>query len=116
MGEKEEVVVREGRAQGSAERVEAELRFFHRIKEIAGVQFVISKVVKGRAVESVRSGLGNQSDLSASAGAVFGGVSVGLDAKFLNVLEAGLDPEGRIELRLKPPGGPADGGEPLHAQ
>src|SRR4051794_18965525 len=51
-------------------------------------------------MKSIRAGLGDHADLTASAGAVFSRVGTRLDAEFLHVLETGLEFEGRVVLAV----------------
>ena len=82
-----------GTAEVSAELVEVIRRFsktFDFIDRVVGIQALVAKELKGRAVEIVSAGLGDHVDHSAASVAELSGICVGIDLEFLHRVFAEL--------------------------
>src|SRR5699024_7567332 len=91
--EEEKFVPNDRTTHVRTELVQAQLRFFSSIEEIARVEFVVAEILEQRSMKIVAARLRDQVDLAAGAGSVFGRVEGGIDTKFLNRLHAVLQPE-----------------------
>ena len=101
MREEEELVLDDGSAHRTPELVQAERILVHAIEVIAGIHRVVANVFEQAAVQFVAARFGDDADLAAGPGAVFGGVVAGFHAELLHRFEAGLQAEGRGSLAVQ---------------
>src|SRR5262245_33200565 len=86
--EKEQLVLDNGAADGSAELVEPQGRLFlTTIEVVARVEHFVANVFEQLAMPGVRTGFGGDGDLPASTPSEFRRIGAGFDMKLLDVLE-----------------------------
>src|SRR4030095_4204735 len=98
-------------AEGSAELVLPQLRLAEigdyaavrvalLVEVVRGIEGVIAEVLDQGAMEGVAARHGDDADLAAGAGAIFGRVVVRFDTELLDVFEARLQLERRVVLAV----------------
>src|SRR5580658_1060470 len=90
--EEEGFVLANRAADGTAELVQIEL-FWRGGEEALGIERGIAEELEQGAVEIVGAGFRGDQYCGSSAGAVFGGVIVGQNFEFLNVVNRGKSPD-----------------------